>query len=439
MSAPHPPTPTPARMTPIAPAAPSPAAAVSSAWRRYGDYLRRPPQTVVEWNDPETPARGWLVINSLRGGAAGGGTRMRPGLTRREVTYLAKTMELKFAFSGPPIGGAKSGIDFDPTDPRRDGVLRRWFAAVSPFLRACYGTGGDLNVDEVRDVIPCCVGVGLSHPQEGVLRGHLRADGGDISAPLAALDAGVRAVVDGDDGVPGSSLSVADMVTGYGLARSIIHFYQARGQTVAGRRVLVEGFGAVGGPCALYLARAGAVIAGVADREKALVPRDGMDAAETERLLVARDDKLLPADDPRLLRGPARAAFWEAPADIFIAAAASGTLDDRALEHLAARGVQLIACGANQPFREASLGATRVQRMADRRFTVIPDVIGNCGMARAFSALMTDGFHGTPALFGAVDHTIAHALDQVLQRTGGRDTGLLGAAFDHAMDLVSSG
>jgi glutamate dehydrogenase/leucine dehydrogenase len=419
------------RMASIAPPA---AARPDAAWRRYGAYLRRPPEIVFEWSDPATEARGWLVINSLRGGAAGGGTRMRSGLTRREVTYLAKTMELKFAFSGPPIGGAKSGIDFDPTDPRREGVLRRWFRAAAPFLRACYGTGGDLNVDEVRDVIPCCAAAGVLHPQEGVVRGHL--GGTDPAGALRALDLGVQAPVDGPLGVAGAALSVADMVTGYGLARSIIHFYEARGESVAGRRVLVEGFGAVGGPCALYLARAGARVVAVADRDKTLVAPGGLGAAEMERLLVGRDDKLLPAGDPRLSAGPRR--FWEAEGEIFVAAAASGTLDTAALDSLAARGVQMIACGANQPFRETGLGATRVQRQADRRFTVIPDVIGNCGMARAFSHLMTDGFEGGPAaLFAAVDRTITDALADVLERAGGRPTGLLGAAFDHALDLVS--
>ena len=54
---------------------------------------------LMEWTDAPTGARGWLVLNSLRGGAAGGGTRMRKGLGPDEVTWLAKGMELKFAFS----------------------------------------------------------------------------------------------------------------------------------------------------------------------------------------------------------------------------------------------------------------------------------------------------------------------------------------------------
>lgn len=40
--------------------------------------------------DSETEAEGWTVINSLRGGAAGGGTRMRKGLDMNEVLSLAK-------------------------------------------------------------------------------------------------------------------------------------------------------------------------------------------------------------------------------------------------------------------------------------------------------------------------------------------------------------
>ena len=45
-------------------------------------YEEKSPEIVFEWNDPETEAQGWVVINSLRGGAAGGGTRMRIGLDR---------------------------------------------------------------------------------------------------------------------------------------------------------------------------------------------------------------------------------------------------------------------------------------------------------------------------------------------------------------------
>ena len=135
-------------------------------------YENKEAEIVFEWNDTETEAKGWVVINSLRGGAAGGGTRMRVGLDKHEVLSLAKTMEVKFTVSGPAIGGAKSGINFDPSDPRKNGVLERWFKAVAPILKSYYGTGGDLNVDEIHEVIPMTSVLGVLHPQEGVFNGH---------------------------------------------------------------------------------------------------------------------------------------------------------------------------------------------------------------------------------------------------------------------------
>ena len=137
-------------------------------------YENKAPEIVFHWNDPLTEAEGWTVINSLRGGAAGGGTRMRKGLDMNEVLSLAKTMEVKFTVSGPPIGGAKSGINFDPADPRKKEVLERWYAAVSPLLKSYYGTGGDLNVDEIHEVIPITEASGVWHPQEGVFSGHFQ-------------------------------------------------------------------------------------------------------------------------------------------------------------------------------------------------------------------------------------------------------------------------
>jgi hypothetical protein len=53
-------------------------------------------------------------------------------------------------------------LDFDPSDPRKAQVLERWFTAISPYLRDRYGTGGDLNVDEVTEVIPLIQSLGWS-------------------------------------------------------------------------------------------------------------------------------------------------------------------------------------------------------------------------------------------------------------------------------------
>ena len=44
-------------------------------WELLKKFEEKQPEIVFEWKDPYTEAEGWAVINSLRGGAAGGGTR----------------------------------------------------------------------------------------------------------------------------------------------------------------------------------------------------------------------------------------------------------------------------------------------------------------------------------------------------------------------------
>ena len=89
---------------------------------------------------------------------------------------LAKTMEVKFTVAGPPIGGGKSGINFDPKDPRKKGVLKRWYAAAKPLLKTYYGTGGDMNVDEVHEVMPMCEEQWNFISIEGIVNGHHKKD-----------------------------------------------------------------------------------------------------------------------------------------------------------------------------------------------------------------------------------------------------------------------
>ena len=188
-------------------------------------FENKKPEVVFEWRDTETEAEGWIVINSLRGGAAAGGTRMRVGVTKDEVLALAKTMEVKFTISGPDIGGAKSGINFNPQDPRKKEVLERWFAATKPLLKTYYGTGGDMNIDEVDEVIPICKDNGILFPLEGVIRGHHKKDEEGTMRIINQLSNGVPLIVKNKKLTPDSSkkYSVGDLITGYRVYEAVIH------------------------------------------------------------------------------------------------------------------------------------------------------------------------------------------------------------------------
>ena len=74
---------------------------------------------------------------------------MRKGLDQREVESLAKTMEVKFTVCRDPTLEGRRAASILTLPTSKKGVLERWYKAVTPLLKHYYGTGGDLNVDEV--------------------------------------------------------------------------------------------------------------------------------------------------------------------------------------------------------------------------------------------------------------------------------------------------
>ena len=400
------------------------------ALRRFEE---RAPEIVFEWNDTPTGARGWLVINSLRSGAAGGGTRMRKGLDRREVESLAKTMEVKFSVAGPPIGGAKSGIDFDPADPRKKEVLDRWYKAVMPILKTYYGTGGDMNVDELHEAIPITERYGLLHPQEGVVNGHFAANEEGKLKAIQQLREGVSKIVDDIAYVPiPGKYAVADMITGWGVSESVRHYYAIYGGTLRGKRVIVQGWGNVASAAAYYLSREGALIAGIIDRAGGIIAPDGLGADEVRELFVNKDGNQLRSERMRPFN-EVNEEIWDLGADVFLPCAASRLVTQKQLDRMVEAGLQVISSGANVPFADSEIFYGPIAAHADQKVSVIPDFIANCGMARVFAYCMQPEVELTDrAIFSDVSDVIRNAIEKVHQRSNS-PTHITRTAFDIAL------
>lgn len=380
-------------------------------------FEKKRPEIVFEWKDSETPAEGWVVINSLRGGAAGGGTRMRAGLDRHEVESLAKTMEIKFTVSGPPIGGAKSGINFDPNDPRKEGVLHRWYAAVMPLLKYYYGTGGDLNVDEINEVIPHTEDVGIWHPQEGVFTGHYRPTEPQKVNRIGQLRQGVVKLIENKIYTPSlqKKYTVADMCTGYGVAEAVRHYYALWGGSISGKRAVVQGWGNVGAAAGFYLSQMGVKIVGILTREGGLINQRGFTQDEICNLVVTRDGNKLITDD-LLPFEVVNQKIWDLEFEIFIPAAASRLVTKDQVDRMILSGVEVFSCGANVPFADPEIFFGSTGLYADEKISVIPDFIANCGMARVFAYFMEKEVEMTEeAIFSDISTTIKKALEKTLQ------------------------
>ena len=352
-------------------------------------YEDKQPEIVFNWKDPETEAEGWTVINSLRGGAAGGGTRMRKGLDLNEVLSLAKTMEVKFTVSGPSIGGAKSGINFDPNDPRKRGVLERWYKAVTPLLKHYYGTGGDLNVDADKDVIPITEDCGVWHPQEGIFNGHFKPTVADKINRIGQLRLGVIKIIENKKFSPDLSrkYTVADMLTGYGVAEAVKHYYAIYGGTIEGKKAVVQGFGNVGAAAAFYLTQLGVKVVGIIDREGGLINEKGFSIDEMTHLFLAKEGNKLVANN-MIPFDEINESIWSLSAEIFVPAAASRLVSRDQVTQMISSGLEVISPGANVPFADKEIFFGPIMEYTDSQVSLLPDFISNCGIARVFAYLM---------------------------------------------------
>jgi glutamate dehydrogenase/leucine dehydrogenase len=385
-------------------------------------FENKKPEIVFEWSDSETEAEGWVVINSLRGGAAGGGTRMRKGLDKREVESLAKTMEVKFTVSGPPIGGAKSGINFDPKDPRKEEVLKRWYKAVMPLLRNYYGTGGDMNVDEIHQVIPITESYGLWHPQEGIVNGHFHATEPQKIRKIGQLRQGVSKVLEDPEYTPNGpkKYTVSDMITGYGVAEAVRHFYNIWGGKLKGKRSIIQGWGNVGAAAACFLAVEGVKIVGIIDRAGGLINQEGFSLDEIRELFLKRDGNTLVADN-LIPFEEIQEKIWDLESEIFIPAAASRLITQSQAERMVNAGLEVISCGANVPFADSEIFLGPIGVWMDERISILPDFIANCGMARVFAYLMSEKAVVTDeAIFNDVSETINRALKKTLEKNSAK-------------------
>ena len=399
-------------------------------------YENKQPEIVFHWKDAQTEAEGWVVINSLRGGAAGGGTRMRKGLDQNEVMSLAKTMEVKFTVSGPAIGGAKSGINFDPNDSRKRGVLERWYKAVTPLLKHYYGTGGDLNVDADKDVIPITEDCGVWHPQEGIFNGHFKPTEADKINRIGQLRLGVIKVIEDTQYSPDLSrkYTVADMLTGFGVAEAVKHYYDIYGGNIQGKRAIVQGFGNVGSAAAYYLTKLGVKVVGIIDREGGIVSEEGFSMKEMTNLFLLKDGNQL-VSEKMISFDEINTKIWNLSAEIFIPAAASRLVSQDQVQKMIDAGLEVISPGANVPFADKEIFFGPIMEYADKHISLLPDFISNCGIARVFAYLM-EGRVVLPmkdkAIFDDTSNTIKKALQRTFNKSESK-TKICSTAFEIAL------
>lgn len=298
---------------------------------KYADDLG--PLKIIHVHEPSINLKAILVVDNVAKGPSIGGVRMAEDVSTKECVRLARAMTFKNAAAGLPHGGGKAVLYGDPKMPQADKA--RLIRALAQALRheEMYIFAPDMGTDEecmawIRDEIGRVVAL----PRE---------IGG---IPLDEIGA-----------------------TGWGLSHVVDVALEYCDFKLAGARLVVQGFGAVGKHVARFLTAKGAVLVAVADSMGAIHNPEGLDVDA----LLALKQQARCVTDYTDARKMVRDDVIDVECDIWIPAARPDVVHEDNVQRLNTR---LVVQGANIPFTH---GAEKV--LHDKGILCVPDFIANAG------------------------------------------------------------
>ena len=320
------------------------------------DFFKAPKRTIsccfpVEMDDGSVRTfHGYRVLHSNILGPGKGGIRYHPNVTRHEVMSLAALMTWKCALVNLPFGGAKGGIACNPKELS--------VAELRRLTRRYVSELGD-NIGPYTD-IPAPDMYTDEQTMAWVFDTYQAFHPGENN----------RSVVTGKPIELGGSLGRIE-ATGRGCL-SVVQRFLERMQlddlsSVVGKRVIVQGFGSVGGTAAQLFHDAGACIIGVSDSSGGVMCEEGLDLTavlehkEAEKTVVGTPDTRTVSNDDLLTM----------ECDILIPSALGEVINANNADQINAK---LVVEAANEPV------TPEADEILDAKgIYVLPDILVNAG------------------------------------------------------------
>ncbi|NGM86629.1 Glu/Leu/Phe/Val dehydrogenase [Parapusillimonas sp. SGNA-6] len=288
---------------------------------------------------------GYRVQHNTSRGPGKGGVRFHQDVTLSEVMALAAWMSVKSAAVNLPFGGAKGGIRIDPHNYSR-GELERITRRYTSEIGAIIGPNKDIPAPDVNTNAQTMAWMMDTYSMNegatttGVVTGKPVSLGGS----LGRVEATGRGVY----------------VVGCEAARDL-------GIPVEGARVVIQGFGNVGGTAGRLFYEAGAKVIAVQDHTGAVHNANGLDVLKVMQHVEEHGGVLgAPNSEPLT-----PAEFWSLETEILIPAALEGQINEENAESIRAR---IIIEGANGPTTPEADDI-----LTSRGTLIVPDVIANAG------------------------------------------------------------
>ncbi len=289
---------------------------------------------------------GYRVQHNTGRGPTKGGIRFHPDVDLDETTALSMWMTWKCAVVDIPYGGAKGGVKVDTKklSIRELEKLTRRFATE---INIVIGERSDIPAPDigtngqVMAWIMDTISMQTGYTVPGVITGKPIQLGGS----QGRIEATGRGCV-----------VAADMAC------------KERGWELAGKKVVVQGFGNVGSVAAKLAHEMGAIVIGVSDARTAIFNENGLPIDELYHKYSGRDGGIAEYKDCQVITN---GELLELDCDILFPAAIQQQITDQNADKIKAA---IVVEGANGPTtREAD------QILTDKGILVVPDILANAG------------------------------------------------------------
>ena len=312
----------------------------------------------VSWVDDKGQVqvnRGYRVQMNSAIGPYKGGLRFHPTVDLGVLKFLAFEQVFKNALTTLPMGGGKGGSDFDPKG-KSDGEVMRFCQAFMTELSRHIGADLDVPAGDI----------GVGGREIGYLYGQYKRVRNEFASVLT-----------GKGLVYGGSL-IRPEATGYGTVYFADSMLQTKGDSMAGKKVLISGSGNVAQYAAEKAIQLGAKVLTVSDSNGFVKFADnGMTEAQLAALIelkeVRRERLSVYAKEQGLEYFEAQKP-WAVPCDAALPCATQNELDEADAKALLANGCFCVAEGANMP---STLGA--VETFVNAKILYAPGKASNAG------------------------------------------------------------
>lgn len=285
----------------------------------------------VPWVDDQGKVqvnRGFRVQFNSAIGPYKGGLRFHPSVNASIIKFLGFEQIFKNSLTGQPIGGGKGGSDFDPKG-KSDLEVMRFTQSFMTELSKYIGPDTDVPAGDI----------GVGAREIGYMFGQYKRLYGNETGVLT-----------GKGLTYGGSLTRTE-ATGYGLVYFTSEMLASRGDSFAGKTVVVSGSGNVSIYAIEKAQQLGAKVVACSDSNGYVYDKNGIDLETVKRLKEVERKRISEYvnEHPSAEYVEGCQKIWSLPCDIALPCATQNEINEAAAKKLVANGVKYVAEGANMP------------------------------------------------------------------------------------------